>query len=146
MQTPEYVMVTGGAGMIGSNLVKRLVKTGCRVSVVDNLWRGKKEYLLDDGGKPVIDMDRDFHETDLSIPGAVDPLLEGVDYVIHLADIVAGIGYVFNNQGSLFRGFNSHDPTCQLHCSTPVYIRLGDENTKFFHLDFLRRIVGKEWC
>ena len=69
MQTPEYVMVTGGAGMIGSNLVKRLVKTGCRVSVVDNLWRGKKEYLLDDGGKPVIDMDRDFHKTDLSIPG-----------------------------------------------------------------------------
>ena len=103
MQTPEHVMVTGGAGMIGSNLVKRLVNTGCRVSVVDNLWRGKKEYLLDDDGKPVIDMDRDFYETDLSIPGAFDPLLEGVDYVIHLADIVAGIKYVFNNQGSVFR-------------------------------------------
>jgi len=73
------------------------------VSVVDNLWRGKKEYLLDDDGKPVIDMDRDFYETDLSIPGAFDPLLEGVDYVIHLADIVAGIKYVFNNQGSVFR-------------------------------------------
>ena len=96
-------MVTGGAGMIGSNLVKRLVNTGCRVSVVDNLWRGKKEYLLDDDGKPVIDMDKDFYETDLSIPGAFDPLLEGVDYVIHLADIVAGIKYVFNNQGSVFR-------------------------------------------
>ena len=103
MQAPEHVMVTGGAGMIGSNLVKRLVNTGCRVSVVDNLWRGKKEYLLDDDGKPVIDMDRDFYETDLSIPGAFDPLLEGVDYVIHLADIVAGIKYVFNNQGSVFR-------------------------------------------
>jgi GDP-D-mannose 3',5'-epimerase len=103
MQTPEHVMVTGGAGMIGSNLVKRLVNTGCRVSVVDNLWRGKKEYLLDDDGKPVIDMDRDFYETDLSIPGAFDPLLESVDYVVHLADIVAGIKYVFNNQGSVFR-------------------------------------------
>ena len=103
MQTPEHVMVTGGAGMIGSNLVKRLVDSGYRVSVVDNLWRGKKEYLLDDGGKPVIDMEKDFHETDLSVPGAVDPLLEGVDYVIHLADIVAGIKYVFNNQGSVFR-------------------------------------------
>jgi nucleoside-diphosphate-sugar epimerase len=30
-------------------------------------------------------------------------LLDGVDYVFHLADIVAGIGYVFNHQGSIFR-------------------------------------------
>lgn len=103
MQTPEHVMVTGGAGMIGSNLVKRLVNTGFRVSVADNLWRGKKEYLLGDDGKPVIDMDRNFYETDLSISGTLDPLLEGVDYVIHLADIVAGIKYVFNNQGRVFR-------------------------------------------
>ena len=103
MQTPEHVMVTGGAGMIGSNLVKRLVDSGYRVSVVDNLWRGKKEYLLDDGGKPVIDIEKDFYETDLSVPGAIDPLLEGVDYVIHLGDSVVGNPYVFNNQGSVFR-------------------------------------------
>ena len=37
------------------------------------------------------------------MPGLVDPLLEDIDYVVHLADIVAGIGYVFNNQGSIFR-------------------------------------------
>ena len=103
MQTSEHVRVPGGAGMIGSNLVKRLVDSGYRVSVVDNLWRGKREYLLDDRGSPVMDMDRDFHETDLSVPGVIDPLLDGVDYVVHLADIVAGIKYVFNNQGSVFR-------------------------------------------
>ena len=38
-------MVTGGCGMIGSNLVKRLVKEGWDVYVADNLWRGKLEYL-----------------------------------------------------------------------------------------------------
>jgi len=41
--------------MIGSTLVKRLVASGHRVKVVDNLWRGKLEYLHDDRGKPVID-------------------------------------------------------------------------------------------
>jgi len=48
-------------------------------------------------------MGRCFHGIDLKIPGVVDSLLDGVDYVFHLADIVAGIGYVFKNQGSLFR-------------------------------------------
>lgn len=103
MATKGHIMVTGGAGMIGSNLVKRLVGTGYRVSVVDNLWRGKKEYLLDDYGNPVINMDNDFHELDLSIPGVIDQLLTKIDYIFHLADIVAGIDYVFNNEGAIFR-------------------------------------------
>ena len=36
--------------MIGSNLVKRLVKEGNDVYVIDNLWRGKLEYLNDETG------------------------------------------------------------------------------------------------
>jgi GDP-D-mannose 3', 5'-epimerase len=99
----EKIMVTGGAGMIGSNLVKRLVKNGFHVTVVDNLWRGKIEYLQNDNGKFAIDIENDFHNIDLTIPELVDSLVANMDYVIHLADIVAGIGYVFNNQGSIFR-------------------------------------------
>lgn len=97
------ILVTGGAGMIGSNLVKELVRGGFRVRVIDNLWRGKKEYLRDESGHYVIDMDRDFHVVDIATPDVADRFFEGVDYVFHLADIVAGIGYVFNNQGSIFR-------------------------------------------
>ena len=97
------ILVTGGAGMIGSNLVKRLVKEGHLVKVVDNLWRGRLEYLNDDEGKPVIDIENDFYNFDLAIPNICDKLIEEVDFVVHLADIVAGINYVFNNQGSLFR-------------------------------------------
>ena len=89
--------------MIGSNLVRKLVDSGYRVSVIDNLWRGKKEYLFDDGGKPVIDMEKDFYEVDLSVPGLIDSIMDKVDYIIHLADIVSGIKYIFNNQGSVFR-------------------------------------------
>lgn len=97
------ILVTGGAGMIGSNLVKRLVRMDHEVSVVDNLWRGQREYLLDEKGNPAIDMDARLHVRDLSEPGVIDDLLAGVDVVYHLADIVAGIGYVFNHQGSIFR-------------------------------------------
>lgn len=97
------ILVTGGAGMIGSNLVKKLVELGHFVFVIDNLWRGKLDYLKDNNGKYVIDIDSQFFNLDLSIPNIADDLLIDIDYVVHLADIVAGINYVFNNQASLFR-------------------------------------------
>jgi GDP-D-mannose 3', 5'-epimerase len=103
MKNGTHVLVTGGAGMIGSNLVKRLVREGFRVSVIDNLSRGKIEYLLENDGSPIIDLKSSFHNIDMAIPKSVDHLFEGVDYVFHLADIVAGIGYVFSNQGAIFR-------------------------------------------
>lgn len=99
----KRILITGGAGMIGSNLTKRLVKEGYEVYVVDNLWRGKLTYLNDDSGKPVIPLDTHFFNRDLSEKNTCDDLAEKVDYIIHLADVVAGIDYVFNNQGSLFR-------------------------------------------
>lgn len=102
----KKILVTGGAGMIGSNLVKKLVKEGNEVYVIDNLWRGKLEYLNDDEtGVPVIDIDSHFFNIDLSEQGNADDLISSgkFDYVVHLADIVAGIDYVFGNQGDLFR-------------------------------------------
>ena len=100
------ILVTGGCGMIGSNLVKRLVKDGHDVYVIDNLWRGKLEYLNDEKGSPVIDLETRFYDVDLSTGLSIDPVILQVDYVIHLADIVAGIDYVFSNQGDLFRQNN----------------------------------------
>jgi len=102
----KRILVTGGCGMIGSNLVKRLVKDGNDVYVVDNLWRGKLEYLNDDNGNSVIDINTHFFNIDLSKEQhmeSLDSIIKNVEYVIHLADIVAGIDYVFNNQGDLFR-------------------------------------------
>jgi nucleoside-diphosphate-sugar epimerase len=99
----KKILVTGGAGMIGSNLVKQLVKDGHEVFVIDNLWRGKLEYLNDDAGTPVIPLDTHFFKLDLLQPDVAEVVMPKVEYVIHLADIVAGIDYVFNNQGGLFR-------------------------------------------
>ena len=83
------VLVTGGAGMIGSNLVKRLVKDGFEVFVADSLWRGKKEYLLSEDGKMVIE-DKNFFEVDLRDHKSCLKVTEGMDIVVHLADVVAG--------------------------------------------------------
>lgn len=99
----KSIMVTGGCGMIGSNLVKRLVKEGWDVYVADNLWRGKVEYLNDENGQPVIDLDTHFFNKDLTDYEQAKEVIGITDYVVHLADVVAGIDYVFKNQGELFR-------------------------------------------
>lgn len=41
----KKILVTGGAGFVGSNLVDRLIKEGYSVAVIDNLSTGKKKYL-----------------------------------------------------------------------------------------------------
>ena len=43
------ILVTGGAGFVGSNLVKRLIRAGARVTVLDDLFTGRRENLPDDG-------------------------------------------------------------------------------------------------
>ncbi len=99
----KSIMVTGGCGMIGSNLVKRLVREGWDVYVADSLWRGRLENLNDDKGCPVIDLDTRFFRKDLTVPEDAAEAIGITDYVVHLADVVAGIDYVFKNQGELFR-------------------------------------------
>lgn len=98
----KKVLVTGGAGQIGSHLAARLTSYGARVTVADNLWRGKKSNLLDEAGRQVIDLDRDFLQVDLVDYANCERATDGQDVVYHLADVVAGINYVFGNQFSLF--------------------------------------------
>lgn len=98
------ILVTGGAGMIGSNLVKKLVSLNHKVLVIDNLWRGKLTYLYDHiTHQPVIDLNKDFFKLDLSQNIDDTEPFKQVEYIFHLADVVAGIDYVFNNQSNLFR-------------------------------------------
>ena len=41
----KHVLVTGGAGFIGSELVNQLIREGANVTVLDNFSSGKKHYL-----------------------------------------------------------------------------------------------------
>ena len=84
------ILISGGAGFIGPNLIKRLVQAGQDVAVADNFSRGRRENL-----------DADVHviSVDLSRPESVDLVAESlhgctVDEVWHLAansDIPAGV-------------------------------------------------------
>ena len=77
------ILVTGGAGMIGSNLVKKLVDLNHEVLIIDNLWRGKLEYLLNSSNnKYVIELEKNFFKLDLSEPISNLEPFKGVEYII----------------------------------------------------------------
>jgi nucleoside-diphosphate-sugar epimerase len=83
----KSVLVTGGAGFIGSHLTPALVAAGARVSVVDNLERGNKEALRAVWEEII------FHEADLLDRQVANQVCAGQDVVLHLASKVGGIGY-----------------------------------------------------
>lgn len=72
----EKVVVTGGAGFIGSNLADALIEKGYEVHIVDSLVAGKKENV---NPKAV------FHEKDIRNLVDMRFAMEGAKYVFHLA-------------------------------------------------------------
>ena len=83
------ILVTGGAGYIGSNLVDRLIADGHDVSVVDNLSTGKVANILH-----LMNHDR-FHFVNDTIlnEALMDRVIAEVDQIYHLAAVV-GVKYV----------------------------------------------------
>lgn len=92
------MLVTGGAGFIGSNLVDQLTLEGDEVHVIDNFSTGKKENC---NAKAV------YHELDISIVDNIDALkkiFEDVDTIFHCAalarvqpSIIDPLKYEVNN-------------------------------------------------
>lgn len=73
------ILVTGGAGFIGSHLVRALVKFGHEVVVLDNLIKGHKESV-DSKAKLIIG--------DIADQEKAEEALAGVDAVIHMAGLI----------------------------------------------------------
>lgn len=76
--TKSY-LITGGTGFLGSALVKRLVKDGYKVRVLDNNSRGNSDRLKEVAG------DIEFIEADIRDADAVAHACWGMDSVCHLA-------------------------------------------------------------
>ncbi|XP_058200107.1 UDP-glucuronic acid decarboxylase 2-like [Rhododendron vialii] len=81
------IVVTGGAGFVGSHLVDRLIARGDSVIVVDNFFTGQKENVMHHFGNPRFELIR--HDV-------VEPLLLEVDQIYHLACPASPVHYKFN--------------------------------------------------
>jgi len=74
------ILVVGGAGYIGSHMVKRLLKDGHHVMVMDNLSKGYRDAVLCDT----------FFEVDIADMAATEKVFEGhpIDAVFHFASFI----------------------------------------------------------
>jgi UDP-glucose 4-epimerase len=75
--------VTGGAGFIGSHLVKNLVEHGDEIIVIDNLNTGKKKNIEKFSEKI------DFFEVDIRDFNAIEDILKNVDGIFHEAALAS---------------------------------------------------------
>src|SRR5260221_3066603 len=117
MPSLPSALVTGGAGFIGSHMVKRLLSAGHKVPVLDNFSTGRPQNLLHLQPNPNLQI----HEVDIADLEAIRPLFQAVDWVFHmaaLADIVPSIQhpvayYQSNVTGTLSVLEAAHGPPWQ---------------------------------
>jgi UDP-glucose 4-epimerase len=86
----KRVLVTGGAGFIGSNLTDYLLQKGHEVVVLDNLSTGWMKNLKEAEKFPGFS----FHQVDIRNQQEIEPFFKNIDWVFHLAalaDIVPSI-------------------------------------------------------
>jgi dTDP-L-rhamnose 4-epimerase len=87
-----HILVTGGAGFIGSHLVDALIERGYRVRVLDNLEPQVHGGLREQGKKPAyLHPEAELIVADLQNSDAVRRALDGVDVIFHEAAMV-GVG------------------------------------------------------
>ncbi|XP_010253356.1 PREDICTED: UDP-glucuronic acid decarboxylase 1-like [Nelumbo nucifera] len=81
------IVVTGGAGFVGSHLVDKLLARGNNVIVIDNFFTGRKENAMHHFGNPRFELIR--HDV-------VEPILLEVDQIYHLACPASPVHYKYN--------------------------------------------------
>lgn len=97
------VLITGGAGFIGSNLASFLISKGYRVRIIDNLSTGKIENLSDLINKI------EFILGDITNNNILQRVLEDIDFVVHLAAVTSvqksveepELTYKVNSEGTM---------------------------------------------
>lgn len=76
----KEVVVTGGAGFIGSNLCRKLLENGAKVTAYDNLYSGKIEFIED-----LMDKGLNFVQEDVRDHAALEEATKDCEIIFHLA-------------------------------------------------------------
>ena len=119
------ILVTGGAGFIGSHLCERLINDGHTVTAIDNYSTGRASNLSDLEG-----VDR-FTLIEGSILNSqiLAPLMKDADYVFHLAAAVGVFNIVNNPLASLLTNIRGTENVLEAaHATkTPVFLTSSSE-------------------
>jgi UDP-glucose 4-epimerase len=76
----QKVVVTGGAGFIGSNLCRTLLEHDAKVTAFDNLYSGKIDFIQD-----LMDKGLNFVQEDIRDPAALEKATKNCEVIFHLA-------------------------------------------------------------
>jgi UDP-glucose 4-epimerase len=119
------ILITGGAGFIGSHLTDRLVADGHQITILDNLATGRKENLATHlGGTSVTFIEGSI----LDLP-LLDGLIKETEYVFHLAAAVGVFNIVNHPLDSLMTNIRGTENVLESahKYSKPVFVTSSSE-------------------
>ena len=122
---PMRILITGGAGFIGSHLTDRLVADGHQITILDNLATGRKENLSAHlGGANVTFIEGSI----LDLP-LLDGLIKETEYVFHLAAAVGVFNIVNHPLDSLMTNIRGTENVLEAahKYSKPVFVTSSSE-------------------
>ncbi len=119
------ILVTGGAGFIGSHLCQRLISDSHNVTVIDNFSTGRAANLAS------LESSKEFNLVEGSIldTKTLNPLIEASDYVFHLAAAVGVFNIVNNPLASLLTNIRGTENVLDAAnaTKTPVFLTSSSE-------------------
>ena len=120
-----HILVTGGAGFIGSHLCERLVKEGHSVTVIDNFSTGRASNLSNLEGE----VNFTLVEGSILDIEILRPLIDSADYVFHLAAAVGVFNIVNNPLASLLTNIRGTENVFEaaFATKTPVFLTSSSE-------------------
>lgn len=119
------ILVTGGAGFIGSHLCERLVAEGHEVTAIDNFSTGNASNLIS-----LINSESfTLIEGSILDSATLNPLIENAEYVFHLAAAVGVFNIVKNPLASLLTNIRGTENVLEAayETKTPVFLTSSSE-------------------